>query len=58
MMLRWLASEHGDKPFAEAARMIDAATAKVVGTGKILTPDAGGTATTEAMGDAVARAVS
>lgn len=58
MMLRWLASEHGDQRLAEAARMIDAATAKVLGTGRILTPDAGGKATTEAMGDAVARAVS
>jgi 3-isopropylmalate dehydrogenase len=58
MMLRWLASEHGEKSLAEAARMIDAATAKVLGAGRILTPDVGGKATTEEMGDAIARAVS
>lgn len=58
MMLRWLASEHGDQRLAEAARRIDAATAKVLGTGRILTPDVGGKATTGAMGDTVARAIS
>ena len=58
MMLRWLASEHGEKRLAEAARMIDAATAKVLGTGKVLTTDVGGKATTEEMGDAIARAIS
>jgi 3-isopropylmalate dehydrogenase len=58
MMLHWLASEHGEKRFSRAAGMIDAATAKVLGTGKVLTADVGGKATTEEMGDAIARAIS
>ena len=58
MMLRWLASEHGEKRLAGAAGMIEAATAKVLGTGKVLTTDVGGKATTEEMGDAIARAIS
>jgi 3-isopropylmalate dehydrogenase len=57
MMLRWLASEHGEKILADAAGKIEAATARVLGTGKVLTTDVGGKATTEEMGDAVARAV-
>jgi 3-isopropylmalate dehydrogenase len=58
MMLRWLASEHGEKRFARAAGMIDDAAAKVLGAGKVLTADVGGKATTEEMGDAIARAIS
>jgi 3-isopropylmalate dehydrogenase len=57
MMLRWLASEHGEKILAAAAGKIEMATARVLGTGKVLTTDVGGKATTEEMGDAVARAV-
>lgn len=57
MMLRWLASEHNDASLAAAAQGIDAAVASVLGQGKVLTPDVGGKATTEKMGDAVARAV-
>jgi 3-isopropylmalate dehydrogenase len=57
MMLRWLASEHGEKRLARAAGMIDAAAAKVLGTAKVVTMDAGGKATTEEMGDAITRAI-
>ena len=57
MMLRWLASEHGEKSLAEAAQAVEEATARVLATGKTLTEDAGGKATTEQMGDAIARAV-
>ena len=57
MMLRWLASEHGEKSLSKAAGKIEEATALVLGTGKVLTTDVGGKATTDAMGDAVARAV-
>lgn len=57
MMLRWLASEHGEKSLSKAAGKIEEATALVLGTGKVLTTDVGGKATTDEMGDAVARAV-
>jgi 3-isopropylmalate dehydrogenase len=57
MMLRWLASEHRDRRLEAAADVIEAATASVLATGKVLTQDAGGKATTEEMGDAIARAV-
>lgn len=58
MMLRWLASEHGDASLSSAARVIDEATAAVLGPGKILTRDVGGKTTTEEMGDAIARYLS
>ena len=57
MMLRWLASEHGDRSLGTAADLIEAATAGVLATGKVLTQDAGGKATTEEMGDAITRAI-
>jgi 3-isopropylmalate dehydrogenase len=57
MMLRWLASEHGERSLAVAAQAVEEATARVLATGKTLTEDAGGKTTTEQMGDAIARAV-
>jgi 3-isopropylmalate dehydrogenase len=57
MMLQWLGREHRDQRLAEAARRIEAATASVLAAGAVLTADAGGTATTEQMGDAIAQAV-
>jgi isocitrate/isopropylmalate dehydrogenase len=57
MMLQWLAREHHDPRLAEAAHRMEAATASVLAGGAILTADAGGTATPEQMGDAIARAV-
>ena len=57
MMLRWLASEHGDASLAKASRIIDEAVASVLERGKILTADVGGNATTEKMGDAVVRTI-
>lgn len=57
MMLRWLASEHRDASLAKAAGLIDGAVAAVLERGKVLTVDVGGKATTEAMGNAVVRAI-
>jgi isocitrate/isopropylmalate dehydrogenase len=57
MMLRWLASEHGERSLEVMAQTIEEATARVLVTGKTLTEDAGGKTTTEQMGDAIARAV-
>jgi 3-isopropylmalate dehydrogenase len=57
MMLRWLASEHGERSLETTAQAVEEATARVLATGKVFTEDAGGKATTEQMGDAIARAV-
>ncbi|MDO8944688.1 MAG: isocitrate/isopropylmalate family dehydrogenase, partial [Desulfobacterales bacterium] len=57
MMLRWLASEHRERCLEAAAQAVEEATARVLATGKTLTEDAGGKATTEQMGDAIARTV-
>jgi isocitrate/isopropylmalate dehydrogenase len=57
MMLRWLASEHGERSLEAAAQAVEEATARVLSAGKTLTEDAGGKTTTEQMGDAIARAV-
>jgi 3-isopropylmalate dehydrogenase len=57
MMLRWLASEHGERSLEAAGQSIEEATTRVLATGKTLTEDAGGKTTTEQMGDAIARAV-
>jgi 3-isopropylmalate dehydrogenase len=57
LMLSWLAAEHGDARLAVAAERIEGATARVLTAGRMRTADIGGTATTSAMGDAIAEAL-
>ena len=55
MMLLWLAEKKQDAAAVQAAGDIDSAMAAVLARMKSVTPDLGGTATTEAMGEAVCR---
>ena len=57
LMLEWLAERDRDEATAEAARRIETAVAGVVRTGRSLTPDLGGGASTAEVGDAVAGAL-
>ena len=57
MMLDWLGERHGDADATTAARRIESAVAEILRTGKVLTPDLGGKATTEQIGAAVLKAV-
>jgi 3-isopropylmalate dehydrogenase len=57
LMLEWLGERHGDDDAVAAARRIEAAVAAVLRSGRTLTPDLGGRATTAAAGDAVASAL-
>ncbi len=57
MLFEWLATRRNEPKAREAARLINAAMEKVVAEAKHLTADLGGTASTAAMGDAVARAI-
>jgi 3-isopropylmalate dehydrogenase len=57
MMLDWLGERNGDADAIMAARRIESAVAEILRTGKVLTPDLGGKATTAQIGDAVLKAV-
>jgi len=57
MVFEWLGRKQGVAGAADAANLIEAAMEKVIGEGKILTRDLGGSASTQEMGDAVADAV-
>ena len=57
MLLAWLGHKHQVPAALHAADLIERATESVVKAGKVLTPDLGGTASTRAMGDAIATAV-
>jgi 3-isopropylmalate dehydrogenase len=57
MLLAWLGRKHGEPKATAAAQKIDAAVSKVVSEGKMLTPDLGGKASTQVMGDAFAAAI-
>ena len=57
MLLAWLGHKHGEPRAVEAADVIARAMENVIRAGRALTPDLGGTASTVAMGDAVAAAV-
>ncbi len=57
MMLRWLGEERGDGRLTGAADRIDQAVEVVLRKGDILTPDGGGTADTDQLGDAIVRAL-
>lgn len=54
MMLRWLGGQHGEARLAAAAERVERATEAVLAEGRVLTADAGGTASTAMMGDAIA----
>lgn len=57
MLLDWLAGKNQDVAARTAAERIKRAVSQVLAEGKALTPDMGGTASTEAVGDAIAQAV-
>ncbi|WP_059412585.1 isocitrate/isopropylmalate dehydrogenase family protein [Cupriavidus basilensis] len=56
MMLEWLGSRHGDELATQGAELIERAVCEVTASG-LVTPDLGGKARTEEIGDAVADAV-
>jgi 3-isopropylmalate dehydrogenase len=56
LMLEWLGQRDGNDDATRAAERIETAVDAVTGAGRILTPDLGGAAGTEAVGDAVAEA--
>ena len=53
MLLEWLAAKHGDPRLHRAALRIDAAVEGTLAEGKYLTPDLGGTASTQEVGAAL-----
>jgi len=57
LLLEWLGQRDGNVDAARAAARIEAAVDAVTGAGRCLTPDLGGHASTEAVGDAVAAAL-
>lgn len=57
MMLDWLGERNGDADATNAARRIELAVAEILRSGKVLTPDLGGEATTEQMGDAILKVI-
>jgi 3-isopropylmalate dehydrogenase len=58
MLFAWLGHKHGEPRAVEAADVMARAMERVIRSGAALTPDLGGKATTAAMGDAVAAAIS
>ena len=54
MLIEWLHSKHQDPRLLRTARRIDAAVEQALAEAKYLTPDVGGTASTEEVGEAVA----
>ena len=57
LLLEWLAGKRSEPKAARAAALIEAAMSQVIAEAGQLTPDLGGSASTQAMGDAVARAI-
>jgi 3-isopropylmalate dehydrogenase len=58
MLLGWLAARHDEDRLRRAARRLEEAVDRTIGADRYLTPDLGGSATTRAMGNAVAEACS
>lgn len=58
MLLGWLGRKHKEPKATQAAERIQAAVTKVIAEAKHLTPDLGGQASTQQMGDAIAEAAS
>jgi 3-isopropylmalate dehydrogenase len=57
MMLDWLGRRHAHPGLIAAGARIEAAVSTVLGEGKTLPVDQGGSATTQQMGDAIAQAI-
>jgi 3-isopropylmalate dehydrogenase len=57
MLLGWLGRKHNEPKAVQASDLILAAVRKVIADAKHLTPDLGGKASTQQMGDAIAEAV-
>lgn len=57
MLLHWLGRRHDDAGLIEASSKIDNAMDRLINEKRALTPDLGGSATTQSMGDAVAELV-
>ena len=57
MLLGWLGRKKAEPKATVAAELIEVAVGGVIAEGRTLTPDLGGTASTQAMGDAVAAAI-
>ena len=57
MLFAWLGHKHAEPRAMEAAALVERAMEGVIRAGQVLTPDLGGKASTQQMGDAVANAV-
>jgi 3-isopropylmalate dehydrogenase len=57
MLFDWLSIKRNEPKAAQAGQLIERAMERVIAEAKYLTGDLGGSAKTQAMGDAVARAV-
>src|SRR6185436_15537134 len=57
MLFAWLGHKHAEPKAVEAADVIEHAVERVIRERRALTPDLGGEATTQRMGDAIASAV-
>jgi 3-isopropylmalate dehydrogenase len=57
MLLAWLGHKHGEPRAVRAAELMEAAVERVIRSGNTLTADLGGKASTVAMGDAIAAAI-
>jgi isocitrate/isopropylmalate dehydrogenase len=57
MLIAWLGRKRGEPRATAAAQHMAAAVERVMADAKHLTPDLGGTASTQQMGDAIAAAV-
>ena len=57
MLLGWLGRKHNEPKAAQASDLILAAVRKVIAEAKHLTPDLGGKASTQQMGDAIVEAI-
>jgi 3-isopropylmalate dehydrogenase len=57
MLIGWLGHRRQNQAAIQAAALVEAAMERVIADRRALTPDLGGTASTSAMGDAVADAL-
>ena len=58
MLLDWLGRKHADDKAVKAAALIGTAVTRTIAEARTLTPDLGGKASTQQMGDAIAAAIS
>jgi len=57
MLFAWLGQKHQEGGASKTANLVDAAMAKVISEAKFVTPDLGGKASTQEMGDAISEAI-